>query len=80
MMAYIKTITIEDDDGDKLGELHHSVDDVYLWIPSDGKGAYADDYKFIAEVLESFTGVQYTDEGLSHYHKDIYTIELKDKL
>ena len=62
MQAYVTEITLVDDDGILIGKLTHDCDDLFIFTPKEGSGAFANDYRFIAEVLESAL-VRTTIEG-----------------
>jgi hypothetical protein len=53
MQAYVTQIKMYDDDGELIGTLDHDCDDLFVFTPKEGSGAWANDYKFIAKVLES---------------------------
>ena len=53
MQAYVTEITLVDDDGIYIGKLTHDCDDLFIFTPKEGSAAWANDYKFIAKVLES---------------------------
>jgi hypothetical protein len=53
MKAYVTEITLVDDDGILIGKLTHDCDDLFIFTPKEGSAAWANDYKFIAKVLES---------------------------
>lgn len=51
--AYATQIKIYDEDGELIGTLNHTIDDVFTFTPVEDSGAFASDYKFIAKVLDS---------------------------
>ena len=53
MQAYVTEITLVDDDEIPIGKLTHDFDDLFIFTPKEGSAAYANEYKFIAKVLES---------------------------
>ena len=53
MQAYVTEITLVDDDGILIGKLTHDYDDLFIFTPKEGSAAFANEYKFIAKVLES---------------------------
>lgn len=50
--AFASEIKIYDDDNELIGTLKHDCDDIYLFHPS-GNYNNADDYMFVAKVLNS---------------------------
>jgi hypothetical protein len=53
MQAYVTQIKMYDDDGELIGTLDHDCDDLFIFTAKEGSAAWANDYKFIAKVLES---------------------------
>jgi len=52
MKAYVTKIDIENDEGCVIGSIEHEVDEVYHFVPKENTYILADDYRFIAKILE----------------------------
>ena len=63
MRAFASKINVYDDDDALLGELVHECDDIYKFYPSDTY-LCSSDYRFIADVLESFLVEDFTENSI----------------